>query len=118
MSSPVSKQESLNHYYWGQDCEGWNFVAGKALSVKQERMPAGSAEQLHFHENAQQFFFILKGKAGFEIDGALVEISEGEGIHIAPGQKHRIVNSTNAELEFILCSQPSTVNDRINCYEP
>jgi mannose-6-phosphate isomerase-like protein (cupin superfamily) len=117
MTEPLSKEQPLNHYHWGNDCEGWNFVTGEAMSVKQERMPSGSAEQLHYHETAQQFFFILKGKAGFEIDDAVVEISEGEGIHILPGKKHRIVNNTNSELEFILCSQPSTENDRINCYE-
>ena len=37
-----------------------------------------------------------------------------EGLQIKAGLKHRIINNTNDDLEFILSSQPSTVNDRIN----
>jgi mannose-6-phosphate isomerase-like protein (cupin superfamily) len=110
----VSKQEALKHYQWGNGCDGWNFVDEQALSVKQERMPAGTAEVLHYHEKAQQFFFILKGIATFEIDGEIIVANEQEGIHIKPGQKHRISNNTDSAIEFILSSQPSTAGDRIN----
>jgi quercetin dioxygenase-like cupin family protein len=110
----VSKQEALKHYQWGNDCDGWNFVDEQALSVKQERMPAGTAEVLHYHEKAQQFFFMLKGTATFEIEGETIVINEQEGIHIKPGQKHRISNNTDSAIEFILSSQPSTAGDRIN----
>jgi mannose-6-phosphate isomerase-like protein (cupin superfamily) len=112
--SKVSKQQPLKHYQWGNGCDGWNLVDTAELSVKQECMPAGTAEQLHYHERAQQFFFILKGTATFEINGELIEVNEQEGIHIQNGAKHRIINNTREDLEFILSSQPSTKNDRIN----
>ena len=111
----VSKYQSLKHYQWGADCEGWNFVDEENLSVKQELMPAGTSELQHYHETAQQFFFILKGTATFEIDGTTIRVNGGEGLHIEAGKKHRILNESNEELEFILSSQPSTKNDRINC---
>ena len=109
-----SKQEALKHYQWGEGCDGWNFVDEPELSVKQERIPAGTAEVLHYHEKAQQFFFILKGIATFEIEGETIVVNEQEGIHIKPGQKHRISNNTDSAIEFILSSQPSTAGDRIN----
>lgn len=112
---PVSKYQSLKHYKWGNDCDGWNLVDATSLSVKQERMPSGSSEEKHYHQHAQQFFFILKGKAQFEIEDETIEVNEGEGLYIDAGKEHRIVNHTTEDLEFILCSQPSTVNDRINC---
>ena len=114
MNKVVSKYQSLKHYQWGNDCDGWNFVEEESLSIKQERMPAGCSEQLHYHRHSQQFFFILKGIATFEIENKLVEVKEQEGLHIKPGLKHRILNNTKEDLEFILSSQPSTVNDRIN----
>lgn len=77
-------------------------------------MPAGTAEQLHYHAKAQQFFFILKGVASFEIEGEMIDVKEQEGLHIKAGLKHRILNNTNSDLEFILSSQPSTAGDRIN----
>jgi mannose-6-phosphate isomerase-like protein (cupin superfamily) len=114
MNSVLSKYRPLKHYQWGNACDGWNFVDNAALSVKQERMPAGALEQLHYHQHAQQFFFILKGVATFEIEGEVFVVNELEGIQIQAQQKHRIINNGEGELEFILCSQPSTVNDRIN----
>jgi mannose-6-phosphate isomerase-like protein (cupin superfamily) len=112
---PVSKYHALNHYNWGQNCDGWGLVNEQNLSVKQERMPAGTAEQLHFHQTANQFFFILNGSATFEIEASVFELTQGSGIYIEAGKKHRILNRTTNDLEFILCSQPSTANDRINC---
>lgn len=108
----VSSQEPLKHYQWGNACDGWNLVDEPTLSVKKERMPAGTAEALHYHQYAQQFFFILKGTASFETEGETFIIHEQEGLHIPAGKKHRILNQTAMDLEFILSSQPSTVNDR------
>ena len=78
-------------------------------------MPAGTSETKHYHEQAQQFFYILKGRATFEIERAAIEVKSGEGIHIEAGVQHRIINHQQEDLEFILCSQPSTEGDRINC---
>jgi len=111
----VSKYQPLKHYKWGGDCDGWNLVDEEGLSVKQELIPAGNQEVKHFHQAVQQFFYILKGTATFEIEGSFIEINAGEGLHIAARQKHRIINEGQEDLEFILCSQPSTKNDRINC---
>ncbi len=111
----VSKEKSLKHYKWGDNCDGWNLVDEVSLSVKQERMPAGKAEAKHYHQQAQQFFFILKGTATFETDAVQIEIKAGEGFHIKAGMQHKILNNTSEDLEFILCSQPSTLTDRINC---
>lgn len=110
----LSKSNCLNQYAWGDDCYGWTFVDTPELSIKQELMPPDTSEQLHHHEYASQFFFILKGTAKFTIDDAELFLKTSEGIEIKPGQKHKISNNDSADLEFILYSQPSTNNDRIN----
>ena len=110
----VSKYEPLNHYKWGNDCDGWVLVDTENLSVKQERMPAQTSEVLHYHEKAQQFFFILKGIATFEVEEKSCTVQSGEGFHIEASKKHRIINNTAEDFEFILSSQPSTNNDRFN----
>src|SRR5215212_5746959 len=115
MNRIVSKQQPLSHYQWGDTCDGWNLVAEEGLNVKLERMPAGTAEAKHFHKQAQQFFFILKGTATFEIENTLTEVMAGEGLHVRAGEIHRIVNNSDTDLEFILCSQPPTAADRTNC---
>jgi mannose-6-phosphate isomerase-like protein (cupin superfamily) len=115
MSNPVfSRSECISHYRWGDDCYGWNYVDTDALSIKQELMPPDTAEALHYHEVASQFFFILKGRATFTIDGETSVLKPEQGIEIMPGQKHFIANKESSDLEFILYSTPSTKNDRIN----
>ena len=111
----ISKEKALQHYTWGDNCDGWVFVDTDELSVKQERMPQHTAEALHYHEKAQQFFFILKGIATFEVEEQSFTVPAGQGIHIKAGKKHRIINNAGQDLEFVLSSQPSTKNDRFNC---
>ena len=110
----VSKYEPLNHYKWGNHCDGWVLVDTEDLSVKQERMSPQTSEALHYHEKAQQFFFILRGIATFEVEEKSFTVQGGEEFHIAAMKKHRIINNTAEDIEFILSSQPSTKNDRYN----
>ena len=109
-----SRSECLSTYKWGDDCYGWNYVDTDTLSINQELMPPDTAEQLHFHERSSQFFFVLKGKATFSVDGELYVLKPEQGLAIQPGQKHSVANKENSDLEFILYSSPSTKNDRID----
>ena len=112
--SAIDKNNSA-HYKWGNDCDGWILLDTEALSVKQERMPAQTSETLHYHEKAQQFFFILKGIATFEVENESYSVYAQQGFHIEAGKKHRIINNTGEGIEFILSSQPSANSDRFNC---
>ncbi len=111
----LSKDFCINKYGWGDGCFGWNYIDTEELSIKQELIPAAKREELHYHVFANQFFFVLSGTATFEIDDLKITIVSYQGIEIKAGRKHRISNQTDVDLEFILYSQPSTKNDRINC---
>lgn len=115
MKRLLSRQNPLSHYKWGDNCDGWNFVEENALSIKEERMPPQTSEKLHFHMYAEQFFYILNGQANFIIEEMEVELKAGEGITITAGQKHKIMNRSQAELSFLLSSFPSAKNDRTDC---
>jgi mannose-6-phosphate isomerase-like protein (cupin superfamily) len=113
MNPVVSIQQPLKHYVWGAGCDGWNLVDQPELSVKQERMPPHSAEAEHFHRRSRQFFFIFIVTAVFETEEGRVMVDSQQGFEIAPGVRHQIKNESEDDLVFILCSQPSTINDRI-----
>jgi mannose-6-phosphate isomerase-like protein (cupin superfamily) len=108
----IDKVNAL-HYLWGNNCDSWVLNDTPELSIKLESMPPGTKEMLHYHEKAQQFFFILKGTASFYSDDKKHILAPQQGITVLPDQKHFIANETDGVLEFLVISQPSTHNDRI-----
>ena len=107
------EKESSEHYVWGEHCESWVLQNSENLIVKQEMMPTNTKEQLHFHEKAEQFFYVLKGSAIFFIEGESFEISEKQGISVKANQKHFISNESSGDLEFLVISTSATDNDRV-----
>ncbi|KFF22752.1 cupin domain-containing protein [Chryseobacterium sp. JM1] len=109
----IQSKENSTHYTWGNGCDSWVLNDSRNFSVKQEKMPTGTAEQLHFHEMAEQVFYILKGQAVFDINDEKFSVKAGESISIQPQSKHCISNESQDDLEFLVISSPSTHNDRI-----
>jgi mannose-6-phosphate isomerase-like protein (cupin superfamily) len=110
----IQSKKNAPSYTWGDHCLSWVLNDSEGLSVKQEQMPAGTSEQLHYHREATQFFYILNGTAIFYIDGERIIAGKNQGITIAKKQQHLVKNETGELLEFLVVSQPSTQNDRIN----
>ena len=106
--------KNSEHYTWGNNCDGWHLLKSDSLSVIQERMPPGTSEQLHFHEKAQQVFYILSGVATFEVDENILKVNAGESLNIPKGQKHRIINNEKTDLSFLVVSEPKSHGDRVN----
>ncbi len=110
----IKHKANGTHYTWGDECDGWHLVDTDSLSVIQEIMPPGTSEKLHYHNQAQQFFFILKGTAVFEVENETYEVHQGQGFHILAKLKHRILNKTKNPIEFIVTSEPKSHGDRID----
>ena len=106
--------ETAPHYVWGGNCDGWHLVESNSLSVIQERIPPGGGEVLHYHEKAQQLFYILSGVAMFESEDGMTEVRAGEGYHVPRGERHRIQNPGLADLHFLVVSEPRSHGDRVN----
>ena len=105
---------SADHYVWGGACDGWHLLKEPSLSVIQERVPAGLGEVRHFHSNARQFFYVIKGTATLEFDDQLVTLAVGDGVEVPPGVRHRFANRSAADVEFLVISSPTTAGDRTN----
>ena len=113
MQSQRTSHAAAEHYTWGNQCDGWHLVKDQALSVIEEQMPAGTSEVLHYHERAQQFFFVLSGEAVMEVDGCNVKLALREGLRILPGVHHRIRNESTEPVQFLVISQPPSHGDRV-----
>lgn len=110
---PISIQNA-EHYIWGNNCDGWHLLKSDTLSVIQERMPPHTFEKLHFHQKAQQVFYILSGAATFLIDGETQLVKAGESISIPKQVPHQIRNEQEEDLWFLVVSEPKSQGDRVN----
>jgi mannose-6-phosphate isomerase-like protein (cupin superfamily) len=110
----IKSTTNSEHYTWGNNCDGWHLLKTGSLSVIQEKMPPGTAEQYHYHHKAQQLFYILSGTATFTVEEEKLTVRAGESIHIKPGMKHSIANLSEIDLDFLVISEPKAHGDREN----
>lgn len=106
--------DNVDHYLWGQKCDGWHLLKSDSLSIIYERMPPGTREARHFHNKAQQFFFVLEGEAMMELDGKEFVIHPHEGVQVPAGKPHQMFNRSKADVFFMVISQPPSHRDRVN----
>ena len=106
--------ENAEHYIWGEICDGWHLLKQDGMSVIQERVPAGVAEVMQYHNISRQFFYILEGEAKMAFEDHEVSLGKGQGLEIPPQVKHQFKNHSNADVHFLVISVPSTRGDRIN----
>ena len=114
MNKPVSAANA-EHYNWGGLCDGWRLVQSEGLSVIEERMPSGTQEQRHLHTQARQFFYVLAGELTLEIEGQIHRVAAGQGIEVAPGERHQVMNPLDrtADARFLVISAPPAQGDRV-----
>jgi mannose-6-phosphate isomerase-like protein (cupin superfamily) len=106
--------ENAEHYIWGGNCDGWHLLNRDDMSVIEERVPAGSAEVMHYHERARQFFYILGGEGRMSFEDHEIILREGQGLEIPPMVEHQFKNNSQMDVHFLVISVPSTRGDRIN----
>lgn len=109
--TPVSLDD-VEHYLWGQVCDGWRLLDRGDLSVIQERVPPGASEAKHVHSRARQFFYVLSGVATIELEAGSVSFGAGQGLHVPPGTPHRFHNGSAEDVVFLVISAPATAADR------
>ena len=104
---------NADHYQWGFNLDGWHLSKTAALSVIEENVPPNEQEARHYHQQAQQFFYILEGTAHIEISGTEFVIEAGNGIHVPAMKPHQLSNKSDQVLRFIVVSQPHSHGDRV-----
>jgi mannose-6-phosphate isomerase-like protein (cupin superfamily) len=106
------------HYTWPSAigailCDGWHLHRSGALSVIEERMPPGTAEQRHLHSHTTQFFYVLAGELIIELDGKEHCLSLRTGLTVSAQTPHQVFNRGNEDARFLVISQPPSHGDRI-----
>jgi mannose-6-phosphate isomerase-like protein (cupin superfamily) len=106
-------RRTAQHYSWGNGCDGWHLVRNETLSVIEERMPPGTSEVRHYHQKANQFFYVLRGVLNIEVEGNEHALDAAQGLQITAGERHQVHNRSTSDVEFLVISNPPSHGDRI-----
>ncbi|MBL8378370.1 MAG: cupin domain-containing protein [Burkholderiales bacterium] len=110
----IKNRETAEHYRWGGVCDGWRLLDRPDLSVIQERIPPSAGEVRHYHARARQLFYVLEGTLDIDIDCRVHHLARGDALEVPPGSTHRVRNTGDADVTFLVVSAPSTTGDRVN----
>ena len=114
LPATIISTANAEHYLWGgtggTESEGWYLLRNPSLI--EERMPPSAKETRHFHTHSRQFFYVLEGELTIEIDHRELTLHAGQGIEVAPAQRHQVMNRTAKDLRILVLSHPPSHGDR------
>lgn len=76
-------------------------AGGQVQMINWARLPAGPGFRRHYHEDMEEIFVILTGKAEIHIQDLKAEVEAGDMIHIAPGEAHSMRSLSEAPVEYL-----------------
>lgn len=113
-----TSKDTIKPYIWGNNCKGWKLLSQPTLSIIEEIMPPNTQEVVHYHQAAQQYFYILEGTATFMVNEAVETVHAKEGIYIPNNTIHQIQNRTTTTIRFLVISNSTTKDDRVEAATP
>ena len=76
-------------------------------SLAEARLPVGASTQEHFHQRAEEIYYLTHGTGKIRIEGETREVRAGDAIAIPPGRKHKLWNTGTETLRLLCCCAPA-----------
>jgi mannose-6-phosphate isomerase-like protein (cupin superfamily) len=70
------------------------------------RMPPKSANTLHKHIRAEEFYFVLDGTGRIRIGGETVTVPKHGGVLVGPDQLRQVFNDTDEDVLWLIIGAP------------
>lgn len=81
-------------------------TGSESLGARLWRLPPKSANTLHRHITAEEFYFVLEGVGRIRIDEKTYTIKKHEGVHVWPHQMRQVFNDTQKEVLWLITGAP------------
>jgi mannose-6-phosphate isomerase-like protein (cupin superfamily) len=96
-SEEKSDETKSGHRFWFADKD---FIDGRTLKLSAVK-PHGATHPPHVHE-ADEFFFVLEGKAKFFLDGKSKVVGAYTSLYCPANVPHGISNAGDTELKYLV----------------
>ena len=70
------------------------------------RLPPQSANTLHKHIRAEEFYFVLEGVGRMRVGGETLTVPKHGGVLVGPGELRQVFNDTDAEVLWLIVGAP------------
>lgn len=70
------------------------------------RLPPGSANTLHKHPRAEEFFFVLEGTGRMRVDGEALTVPKHGGVWVRPVALRQVLNDTADDTLWLIVGAP------------
>jgi mannose-6-phosphate isomerase-like protein (cupin superfamily) len=70
------------------------------------RLPPKSANTLHKHIRAEEFYFVLEGTGRMRVGGETLTVPKYGGVLVAPEELRQVFNDTDAEVLWLIVGAP------------
>jgi mannose-6-phosphate isomerase-like protein (cupin superfamily) len=76
-------------------------------SLAEARLLVRGSTQEHYHQRAEEIYYITHGVGRIRIDGEVREVKPGDAVAIRPGERHKLWNTGNETLRLLCCCAPA-----------
>jgi mannose-6-phosphate isomerase-like protein (cupin superfamily) len=81
-------------------------TGSELLGARLWRLPPKSANTLHRHVRAEEFYFVLQGTGRMRVDGQTLTIPTLGGVLVGPAVVRQIFNDSDAEVLWLIVGAP------------
>src|SRR5437667_8616399 len=82
------------------------------LGARLWRLPSKSANTLHKHVRAEEFYFVLEGVGRIRVGDETLTVAKYGGLLVGPDQLCQVLNDTDAEVLWLIVGAPEEVEFR------
>lgn len=99
---PASHEDPADPGVWKKMLLGrQDFIKGDIQMVNWAKLPAGRSFRLHYHEDMQEVFVIMKGTASITVDAESDRLEPGDAVVIPAGAAHMMEACGAQDVEYI-----------------
>ncbi|MEP6671408.1 MAG: cupin domain-containing protein [Chthoniobacter sp.] len=81
-------------------------TGSEMLGARLWRFPPRSANTLHKHVLAEEFYFVVQGTGRIRVGEETLTVPQHGGILVGPGQLRQVFNDTDAEVLWLIVGAP------------
>jgi len=81
-------------------------TGSEKMGARLWRMPPGSANTLHKHIRAEEFYFVLEGTGRMRVGEESLTVPKYAGVLVAPEELRQVFNDTDEEALWLIIGAP------------